>query len=452
MQITKAQIDDLNAVLTVKVEKADYTERVEKILKDYRKKARFDGFRPGKVPQGLVNKLYYKPVLIEEVNKLLGESLGKYLMDEKLNILGEPLPNEDKQVQIDWDHDADFQFSFDIGIAPEVDFTISDKDKIAAYLIRVDEDEIKLQVDRIRTRFGSRSTKEEITGNEIITADLVESDKKGNAVEGGMKVEGVSFSLERVNDDKINKRFQGKRKGDLVVVDMKKAFTDETELAGLLKIEKEKLGDIHPDFQVNLVDISAYEKADVNQDLFDKVYGKDVVKSEDEFMKRVEAEMRSAFERNSEYRFRLDAKEFYLKKFKQDLPVTFIKRWILQVNEGKLNREQVDQDFDHYAEDLKWQLLKSKFIKDFQLKVEESELFSHVKEQFRQQFIQYYGIADVPAETLDNFARESLKKEDERNRYITTVLENKVYDHIRKTANLDTKEITLEKFNKTFEK
>ncbi len=175
MNIKKDNIDELNAVLTITVEKSDYEEKVDQVLKDYRKKARIDGFRPGKVPQGLINKMYRKPVLVEEINKILGESLGRYLVDEKLNILGEPLPSLDKPVQIDWDADAQFEFSFDIGMAPEIDFTVSDKDKIAYYLIKTDEEEISKQRDRISSRYGSyKETDEVISDNEMLKADLVE--------------------------------------------------------------------------------------------------------------------------------------------------------------------------------------------------------------------------------------------------------------------------------------
>src|SRR4030042_3132162 len=192
MNIKKDSIDELNAVLTVKIEKPDYEERVDNILKDYRKKARFDGFRPGKVPQGLVNKMYRKAVLVEEINKILSESLAKYLVDEKLNILGEPLPNVEKPLNIDWDHDTEFEFSLDIGLAPELDFTVTEKDKIPYYSIKVDEEELNKQIDRIRSRFGTFKEIPEVVENEMIKVDMVETDKKGNPVVNGIKVEDAS--------------------------------------------------------------------------------------------------------------------------------------------------------------------------------------------------------------------------------------------------------------------
>jgi trigger factor len=452
MNIKKDSLDELNAIVTVRIEKTDYEDRVDNILKDYRKKARFDGFRPGKVPQGLVNKLYRKPVLAEEINKILSESLAKYLMDERLNILGEPLPNTDKKLNIDWDNDSEFEFAFDIGLAPEIDIAISEKDKIPYYSIKVDEEERQKQIERIQSRYGSLKETDEVAENGILKADLVEADKKGMPVENGIRVEDVSISLESIKDEKAKKKFRGYKVGDQMTIDVKKTFENETDLAALLKVDKEKLAAISANFQVTLKSLSRFEKAEINQELFDKVYGKDAVTSEDEFKVKVESELKLAFERNGDYKFKLDAKDFYLGKFKKELPGEFLKRWLLQRNQGKVTAEQIDQDFDHFKNDLKWQLIKGKIIKDNDLKFTEEELMVHVTEAIRQQFIQYYGIAEVPADMLEKYAKESLSHEEDRNKYAESLHENKVYEFIRKTVKLDTKDVTLEKFNKLFEK
>ncbi len=452
MNIKKDSIDELNAVLTISIEKADYEERVDNVLKDYRRKARIDGFRPGKVPQGLVNKMYRKPVLVEEINKILGESLNKYLVDEKLNILGEPLPAAGKPVHIDWDQDTEFEFSFDLGLAPQLDALVSEKDKLPYYLIKADEEEIAKQRDRIASRYGALKEVDEITENEMIKADLAEVDKKGEPVENGIRVEEASMSVEFIRDEKIKKKFKGLKQGDKLVIDLKKAYENETELATLLKTEKEKLAEISDFFEITIRTISRFEKAPLNQDLYDKAYGQGTVNSPEEFDARIREELSSAFERNSRYKFTLDAKEFYLGRFKQGLPEAFLKRWLLQTNEGKVTMEEIEKDFDHFMSDLKWQLIKGKVARDHELKVNEEELLAHVVEVFRGQFMQYYGIADVPSETLEKYARESLGREEERNRYIESLMENKVFDFMQKTVKLDTKEVTLEAFNKMFEK
>lgn len=452
MNIKRDSIDELNAVLTIKIEKPDYEERVNNILKDYRRKAKFDGFRPGKVPQGLVNKMYRKPVLAEEINKVLAESLSKYLVDEKLNILGEPLPNEAKPLNIDWDRDTEFEFAFDIGLAPEMDVTVNEKDSIPYYNITVDDEEIAKQVDRMANRFGSQKDTAEIVENEMIKADLTELDGNGNVQENGVKVEDGLISLEFIKDADIKGRFKGLKAGDQLTIDVKKAFENEVDLAALLKIEKEKLAGINANFNLVIKSISVFEKAEVNQELFDKAYGKDNVKSEEEFRSKIREELTKAFERNSDYKFRMDAREHLLAKFNKQLPEGFLKRWLLQSNQGKVTQEQIDKDFDHFTVDLKWQLFKGKITRDNELKINDEELLAHAKESIRQQFIQYYGIGEVPADLLDKYANESLAREEDRNRFVESLNENKVFDFIKKTVKLDSKEITLEEFNKLFEK
>jgi len=452
MNITKDSIDELNAVLTIKIGKEDYEERVDHVLKDYRRKAHFDGFRPGKVPQGLVNKLYRKPVLVEEINKILGESLGKYLVDEKLNILGEPLPSADKPVQINWDEDTELKFSFDIGLAPQLDVAVSEKDKIPYYTIKVDDAEVDKQRDRIRSRFGTFKETGEVTGSELVKADLTETNSKGEPVENGIHVEDASISLEVISDEKSRKMFKGCKTGDELVIDVKKTFENETDLAALLRVEKEKLVEISSHFRIRIKSVSKFELPEINQELFDKIYGPDTVKSVEEFDARIREELKAAFDRNSNYKFRLDVKDYYIMNFRQELPAAFLKRWLLHTNEGKVTQEQVEQDFDHVVVYLKWQLIKGKVARDNDIKVNEDELQVHVMDGFRQQFIQYYGVSDIPAETLEKYAKESLTREEERNRYVESHMENKVFEFIQKKVKLDNKELTLEKFNKLFDK
>jgi trigger factor len=451
MNIKKDNLDELNAVLTITVEKSDYEERVDHVLKDYRKKARIDGFRPGKVPQGLINKMYRKPVLVEEINKILGESLGKYLVDEKLNILGEPLPSLDKPVQIDWDADAQFEFSFDIGLAPEMDFTVSENDKIDYYLIKTDEEEISKQRDRISSRYGSFKETDVISDKEMIKADLAELGPNNEPVDG-IHVEDATISLEFVKDEESRKKFMGLKTGDVLDIDVKKTFENETDLAALLKINKEKLAETGNNFRVTIKTVSRFEKAEINQELFDKMYGPDQVKSPEEFNAKITEELKAAFERNSDYKFRIDAKDYYLGKFKHDLPAAFLKRWLVYTNQGKMTMEQIEKDFDAFVIDLKWQLIKGKVARENEVKIKEEDLIAHTKEIFRQQFIQYYGIAEVPDDTLEKYAKESLGREEERNRYTESLMENKVFEFMQKTVKLDTKEVTLQEFNKMFEK
>ncbi|MBN2481681.1 MAG: trigger factor [Bacteroidales bacterium] len=452
MNIKRENTDELNAVLTVTIEPADYEERVDNVLKDYRKKARLDGFRPGNVPIGLIRKMYRKPVLIEEVNKILGESVAKYFTEEKLYIIGEPLPHEDDAGEFNWESDREFTFSFDIGLAPETDIAVTEKDKIPYYTIKVNDEVRNKHIDQIRSRFGSFEKADVISDNEMIKADIVEVSDEGKPVDGGIRVEEGSFSLEYIQEKKIRDQFSGCNTGDQVVVNLLKAFPNETDLAALLKIDKGKLPEVKNNFRVTIKEISRFKKAVINQDLFDALYGKEQVASEDEFKKRIDEELKSSFERESEYQFRIDSRDYYLKKFKQNIPDGFYKRWLLYVNEEKLSEEQLEKDYEQYAQDLKWQLIKSRVIRDHELKASEEELLQHVAGLYRAQFMQYYGMSDIPAETLEKYAREALSKEDERRKFAEMVLENKVFELIRNTVKHDRKEVTLDKFNKMREK
>ncbi len=452
MNITKTNIDDLTAVVKVVIDKADYEEKVENILKDYRKKARLDGFRPGMVPMGIVRKMIGKSVLAEEVGKILEESMSDFFEKEKLHILGDPLPHEDKEPEINWETQTSFEFTFDIGMAPEFDAPVTNKEKIPYYKIKIDEDARNKHIDRLRSRFGNYKETNVITENEMIKVDLVQVDKQDNPFTDGMRVEDAVIYLEFIKDDKLKKKFKGLQKGSVLTIDLHKAFPNEIDLAALLKTDKEKLSKIKGNFQLTVKSVSVFEKPEINQEFFDKLYGKDVVKSEEEFLQKVDDELKNTFERESEYKFAQDVRDYYLKKFKKDLPDEFLKRWMLKVNEGKLTKEQIEKDFDQFIDDLKWQLIKSKIARENDIRITEEELRSYIGFNYRLQFLQYYGITNVPEETLANYVDEALKNRNEIRRYSERLLENKVYEFVKKNVKLDEKEITLEKFNKLLEK
>jgi trigger factor len=451
MNITKENLDELNAVLKVKVGKEDYDEKVNNVLKDYRKKAKIDGFRPGKVPLGLINKMYRKPVLADEINKLVSESISKYLLEEKLNVLGEPLPHEEEKPSIDWDNDTEFEFAFDLGLAPDLEFSVSNKDKVPFYRIKIDEELRNKYIDNYTSRLGSFKTVDEVVENEMIKADIVQLNEGGDVKENGISAADASISVEMVKDDKIKKQFIGTKVGDIVNVDLKKAFPSDAELTSMLKIEKEQVKEVTGVFQVTIKSISKYEKAEINQELWDKLYGEGQVKTKEEFTKKIDEEIRINLERDSEYRFRLDIKDALVKKFKKALPKEFLIRWLLEVNEGKFTREDIEKDYDHFEEDLKWQLIRDKFIQENEIKVSDEEVLDTAKEFTRAQFMQY-GLSNVPDEQLEAYARESLKREKDRKSLYEKKYEDKVVELLKEMVKLDEKEISSEKFDKLFEK
>jgi trigger factor len=452
MNISRDNTDELNAVLRIKIEKEDYEERVHNILGDYRRKARIDGFRPGKVPFGLISKMYRIPVLVEEINKILSEAITKYLIDEKLNILGEPLPNENQQSRIDWDNQTEFNFVFDIGLAPELDISVSAKDKIPNYSIKIDDQIRARYIENYQSRLGSLKSVDVSEEKSVIKADLHQVDNDGNPVENGIKAEDVSISIEMIKDDKIKTIMLGRLKNDTLTIDLKKAYPNNVDLAALLKIGKETVELIKGEFRMTIKDISMFEKAEVNQDFFDRIYGKGNVKSEVEFRNKLDEDIQANLSRDSEYKFRLDVRNYFLGKFKKDLPEEFLKRWLLAINKDKYTEEQISKDFEHFKEDLKWQLIKNKIIKENNLKVSEEEILKYVKQYARMQFIQYYGITDVSEEDLNKYANELLKKDNEKKQFYERKYEDKVIEFVRNTVKIENKLVTLEKFNKLLDK
>ena len=340
MHISKENRDDLNAVLKIKIEASDYTERVDEVLKDYRKKVQLDGFRPGKVPAGLVRKMYLKPVMAEEINKLVSESIAKYLKDENINILGEPLPSEEQPSEIDWDTQTEFEFDFDLGLAPQMDISLTQKDKIPMYEIQLDKKMIEESKESYARRMGQMVPVEQIEGSELVKGDFMQIDKEGNPIDGGIFTPDAQISVEVIKDDKIKTSFMARQVGDTVDFDVRRAFHNDTEVSSLLKIDKATVPEIVPTFRMQIKEISKFREAEINQEFWDMLYGKDEVKSDEEFEEKIREELRSALSKDSEYRFGIDAKKMMLKKLKFDLPVEFLKRWLVLVNEGKFTAER----------------------------------------------------------------------------------------------------------------
>jgi trigger factor len=449
MNISKEVKENLTAVLKIQISKDDYEPRVDKVLEDYRKKAKIDGFRPGKVPAGMIKKMYGKSVILDEINKLLSENVMKYIQDEKINILGEPLPSENDQREIDLENQTDFEFSFDLGLSPEFDVTLTKKDKVTTYNIIPSDKIISTYYDSYARRYGAFKTSEKIEdGKEMIKGTLVEMTPEGTV--GSISVSESSLYLEFIKDEDIKKQMMGLKVNDTITFNLRKAYPNDVELASILKMKKEEVKSIDSDFQLTIETISKFVNAEINQELFDKIYGEGTVKSEDEFKAKIEDEIKANLSNESEYKFRLDAKELMLNKADFALPVDFLKRWIFTSNEGKFTMEQIDQDFPKFERDLKWQLIQNKLIKENDLKITEEEIIEFAKMQTRMQF-QQYGLSNVPDEHIENYAMESLKREEDRRRIMERKYEDKVLEHLRTAIITESKDITPEDFDKLFE-
>jgi|WetSurMetagenome_2_1015567.scaffolds.fasta_scaffold125243_2 trigger factor len=449
MNITRENIDELNAVLKVKIDKADYEEKVETVLKDYRKKATVKGFRPGMVPIGLIKKMYGRAVQIDEINKVVTDNIQKYITDEKLEILGDPLPKVDEQEMIDFDTQEDFTFSFELGLSPEVDLKLSKKNKVNMYEITIDEKMKNDYLENYTRRYGELKKAEETEEKDVIKGKIEAIDTDGNIIPEGPVVEEASLGIDIIKDKKIKKEFIGKSVGTSIDFDIKKAYPNDTEIAGILRIKKEEVEKAGENYRFTINDISRFYPAELGKELYDRIYGEGVVTTDEEFMKRIEEEIASNLKRESEYKLGIDLKALAMEKTDFQLPEEFLKRWLLRVNE-KTDEEQIEKEFDSFRKDLKWQLIRNKVARDNEVKITEEELQREAENITRYQF-QQYGLFYATDEQISFYAKETLKKEDEAKRIADRILEEKVIVIMKDMVKLENKDITVEDFNKLFE-
>ncbi len=449
MNIVRKDIDQSNAVITLRIEKADYTEKVEKTLRDYRKKANIPGFRPGMVPVGLVKKMYGKAVLAEEINKIVSEELFKYIKENNVNMLGEPLPNETEQQEIDFNTQEDFEFIFDLGLAPEFEVELTGKDKLKYYNIAVSDEMIENQVKSYTARYGKYIQEETVEEKDMLKGEMLElADDKVN--ESGIKLSDAVLTPAYIKDEATKALFANAKKGDVITINPAKAFEDIAEISSLLKISKDEAKNITSDFQFKIEGITRYHESAIDQDLFDKVYGEGIVASEEEFRTKIKAGIQETLQGDSDYKFGVDAREMLLAKYDNLVfPDAFLKRWVLATNEN-LTVETLEADYSKMIADLKWQLIKDKITKANDSKIETADIEDYAKKITKAQFAQY-GMVGMDDELVANYAKDMLKKEETLKGIIEKVAENKVFDVVKATIKLETKEISIEDFNKMFE-
>lgn len=445
MNIVRKDIDTSNAVLTVNIEKADYAEKVEKVLRDYRKKANVPGFRPGMVPMNLLKKMYGKSILAEEINKMLSDELYKYIRENQINILGEPLPSEDDQKEIDFATQEDFEFAFDLGLAPEFEVELSKKDKVQYYNITVSEEMIDNQVKSYTSRYGAYSQVEVVEEKDMVKGKLIEQK------EAGIEVADAVLTPAYMKDEATKALFAGAKKGDIITFNPQTTFEgNEAEISSLLKVKKEEVKDITSDFTIEIEGITRYTESEINQELFDKVYGEGTIADEAAFRAKIKESISENLVQDSEYKFGIDAKDMLVNKYKDLVfPDAFLKRWVLATN-NNLTAESLDEDYPKMIIDLKWQLIKDKLAKTNEVKVENEDVEAYAKQIAKAQFAQY-GMVGLDDAILDNYAKDMLKKEDQLKNIIERVAENKILASVKDAVKLTEKEITIEDFNKLFE-
>ena len=441
--------DKVNGLMTITLETADYQPEVEKTLKDYRKRAQIPGFRPGQAPMGMIKRQFGANVKVDVINRMLGEKLYAYIQDNKIHMLGEPLPS-DKQQQLDFEGDKPLEFKFDIAVAPEFEAKLSGKDKVPFYNIAVDDKLIDQQVEMYQSRAGQYEKVENFNPEErdMLKGDLRELDADGNVKEGGIEVADAVLMPQYMKVDDQKKLFEGSKLGDIITWNPRKAYPEsDVEVSSLLKIQKEEVKDHEGDFTYQITEISRFKKAEVNQALFDQTFGEGTVKDEKEFRQKIADQISQQFKADSDYKFLLDVRAHMEKKVgKLEFPEALLKRVMLNNNKDK-GADFVEKNFEASIKELAWHLIKEQLVSAQGIKVEDADLKETAKEAARAQFAQY-GMSNIPDEYLENYAQEMLKKRENVDGLVDRAVDVKLTAALKNVVKLDEKEISLEDFQK----
>ena len=450
MNVSLENIDKVSALLTVKIEKADYQEQVNKSLKTLRQKAQVPGFRKGMVPMSLVQKMYRKSVVAEEVNKLLSGEIYGYIKENNINILGEPMPSEEKQPEIDFDTMEDFEFVFDIAISPEFEVKVTAKDKVDYYTIDVTDTMVDDQIKTYTQRNGKYEKVESYEEKDMLKGLIAELDENGSTKENGIQVEGAVIMPAYMKDESQKALFNGAKVNDVLVFNPNKAYEGhEAEIASLLHVDKAEVVGLTSDFSFQVEEITRFVDGELNQELFDQVFGKDAVKNEEEFRAKVKESVAGQFAADCDYKFLIDARDMLAKKVgKLEFPDALLKRFMLQSNSEK-GEGFVEEHYEKSIEELTWHLIKEKLVKEYELKVEQDDVINMAKDMTRAQFAQY-GMMTIPDDILDNYAKEMLGKKENIDNIVSRVLDMKLAGQLKEKVKLNPKTVSLEEFNKFF--
>lgn len=436
MNITKEQIDDLNAVVKVAITKDDYQDKVDTILKDYKKQANIPGFRKGQVPMGLIKKQYGKAVLVDEVNKLLQDKLNNYLTEEKLDVLGNPLPKQ--QDNFDWDQD-ELAFEFELGLAPSFEVPLKTKKAITQYKIVADKKMINEQIERIQKQYGKLVSKDTVSKKDEVSGSIINEAEDINTT--------AMLEVDQLKSKKAVDALVGKKVGDEISLKTKGLFKEDHTLASVLGIDKQKAETLDVEVTFKITEINEREAAELNQELFDKLFGPDTVKSEKELKERIKEDSEKQFEQQSDQKLLNDVTEYFIDNTKFELPTGFLTKWIQMTGEEPLTEEQASEEFEKSEKGLRYQLIEGKIIRDNELQVQFDELKEFSKGFIRQQMAQF-GQLDPKEEELDTIAARVLGNQEEVKRLSEQLMSQKLLNLYKEKANLKPKEVTYENFVK----
>jgi len=441
MNVTLKNVDDLNAILTVEITQTDYTEKVEKALESYRKKATIAGFRPGKAPMGLIRRQYQKAITIDEVNTLLQDAVYNYLTEAKLDILGNPVAVE--QTDIDWDKPTDFAFEFEIGLTPKIDITVPANTPLTYHSVVADTKEIEDYVNDLRQRYGKISVPEKAEATDIFYGELSQSNAKGEVVAGGLS-KTASINGASIVDSKVLDTLVNLSAGESIVINLKTAFREGFNVAGLLGTTTAKLDETEGTFNFTLASISRLTPADMSQELFDRVLGPDQVSTEDEFRARLKSEMERSFVSEADADFYHAAYHWFVDNVKFELPETFLKKWLQTAGEKPLSAEEIEADFPRSKDALRWQLIENRIIKNNNLQVSQDELLDYTKGLVSNQFAQYGQ--QMSDEELTTFANNYLQKREQAEALNDQVFNRKMTEYFKTVFDVVYTEINIPDF------
>lgn len=450
MKITFENPDKVNGLMTLTVEEEDYKQEVEKTLKDYRKRANIPGFRPGQAPMSLIKRQIGTQVKADAVNKVIGENLQKYIVDNKIKMLGQPLGAEDHE-PVDLEKDAPYVFKFNIAVAPAFTVELTDKDKVPYYEIKVDDKMIDEQVDMFASRAGhyEKADVYDPEQRDMLKGDLRELDDKGNTLEGGIEVEAAVLMPQYIKVDDQKKLFDAAKPGDIITWNPRKAYPEsDVEISSLLKIDKEKVAEHTGDFSYQITEISRFAKAEVNQELFDSVYGSESgIKDEKAFREAIAKGLTAQLESDADYRFLQDVRKYAEDKVGDlTFPEELLKRMMIENNQDK-GAEFVEKNFDGSIKELKWHLIREQLAEANGVKVEDEDVKTAAREMARAQFAQY-GMNNVPDEYLDNYAQEMLKKRETVDNLVERAIDRKLMEVLKGVVKLTKKSVSIDEFNK----
>jgi len=443
MDITQEKVDGRNALLKVKLEPQDYSKQYDDALKNYRRQLNLPGFRAGKVPMGMVKNRFGKSLLAEEINKVLNNSIQTYINENEIKVLGSPIPSDEHAESGDWDNPGEFEFVYELGLAPSLDVSVGSKDKLSFHTIKVDDKMLSDHLFDVTARFGELNDEEKSADGFILAGEFVELNNDDEIKPGGI-FSAVNFRIDGL-DAETTKTLTGLKVEDKVKVDPRKAVKDEGRLAEMLDIPVQSVSELGENFQFTVKEIKSIQPAELNKELFDKVYPGEEVEDEKTFKARLKVDIANNFLRESDQLFKRDITRYLIDKFNPELPDSFLKKWIRMTNEKPVTAEEIERDYADYKRGLQWQLIFNELVGSKDIEVSKEEVTERAKSMLSAQFAQY-GIPTPSDEELESSAMRILAKEDQARGIYDSLYDQKLIAFIKENASVKEKEVSFDEF------